>query len=215
MPSVCPSAFLRWLFLPPAYPYNPTLFFPFRSVAGRSFPFSKALLYGAVGYKVFPINTLATKQEEDLSGNGATARPFSRHKAPYLLCLYKRKWFAPLSSEKRNRTCNIYHHSDMFACWYVDISSCFPTAVGLAIRNNRHEYRRFLFSPVYNPFQQCPEDFRRSERFDTESEGGYRFKIVNLRLVSVQYADNALYFIKKYPAERKVFFGERCTCCHS
>ena len=159
MPSVCPSAFLRWLFLPPAYPYNPTLFFPFRSVAGRSFPFSKALLYGAVGYKVFPINTLATKQEEDLSGNGAAARPFSRH--------------------------------------------------------NRHEYRRFLFSPVYNPFQQCPEDFRRSERFDTESEGGYRFKIVNLRLVSVQYADNALYFIKKYPAERKVFFGERCTCCHS
>lgn len=119
MPSVCPSAFLRWLFLPPAYPYNPTLFFPFRSVAGRSFPFSKALLYGAVGYKVFPINTLATKQEEDLSGNGATARPFSRHKAPYLLCLYKRKWFAPLSSEKRNRTCNIYHHSDRFACWYV------------------------------------------------------------------------------------------------
>ena len=72
-------------------PVTPTLFFPFRSVAGRSFPFSKALLYGAVGYKVFPINTLATKQEEDLSGNGATARPFSRHKAPYLLCLYKRK----------------------------------------------------------------------------------------------------------------------------
>ena len=97
----------------------------------------------------------------------------------------------------------------MLICWYADISSCFPTAVGLAIRNNRHEYRRFLFSPVYNPFQQCPEDFRRSERFDTESEGGYRFKIVNLRLVSVQYADNALYFIKKYPAERKVFFGER------
>ena len=59
---------------------TPPLFFPFRSVGG-----------GAVGYKVFPINTLATKQEEDLSGNGATARPFSRHKAPYLLCLYKRK----------------------------------------------------------------------------------------------------------------------------
>ena len=124
MPSVCPSAFLRWLFLPPAYPYNPTLFFPFRSVAGRSFPFSKALLYGAVGYKVFPINTLATKQEEDLSGNGATARPFSRHKAPYLLCLYKRKWFAPLSSEKRNRTCNIYHHSDRFACLHVGMLIC-------------------------------------------------------------------------------------------
>ena len=38
---------------------NPTLFFPFRSVGG-----------GAVGYKVFPINTLAAKREEDLSGNG-------------------------------------------------------------------------------------------------------------------------------------------------
>ncbi len=24
-----------------------------------------------------------------------------------------------------------------------------------------------------------------------------------------------LFYIKKYPAERKVFFGERCTCCHS
>lgn len=102
---------------------------------------------------------------------------------------------APLSSEKRNRTCNIYHHSDMFACWYVDISSCFPTAVGLAVRNNRHEYLRFLFSPVYNPFQQHFADFRRPERFNTESEGGYRFEVVNLRAVFVRYADNALYVI--------------------
>ena len=55
-------------------PVTPTLFFPFgRWVAGRSFPFSKALLHGAVGYKVFPINTLAAKREEDLSGNGAAA----------------------------------------------------------------------------------------------------------------------------------------------
>ena len=83
----------------------------------------------------------------------------------------------------------------MFACWYVDISSCFPTAVGLAVRNNRHEYRRFLFSPVYNPFQQHFADFRRPERLDTESEGGYRFEVVNLRAVSVRYADNALYVI--------------------
>ena len=52
----------------------PPYFFPFgRWVAGRSFPFSKALLHGAVGYKVFPINTLAAKREEDLSGNGAAA----------------------------------------------------------------------------------------------------------------------------------------------
>ena len=71
----------------------------------------------------------------------------------------------------------------MFACWYVDISSCFPTAVGLAVRNNRHEYLRFLFSPVYNPFQQHFADFRRPERFNTESEGGYRFEVVNLRAV--------------------------------
>ncbi|WP_216598125.1 hypothetical protein, partial [Bacteroides uniformis] len=41
---------------------TPPLFFPFRSVGG-----------GAVGYKVFPINTLAAKREEDLSGNGAAA----------------------------------------------------------------------------------------------------------------------------------------------
>ena len=53
---------------------TPPYFFPFgRWVAGRSFSFSKALLHGAVGYKVFPINTLAAKREEDLSGNGAAA----------------------------------------------------------------------------------------------------------------------------------------------
>ena len=53
---------------------TPPYFFPFgRWVAGRSFPFSKALLHGEVGYKVFPINTLAAKREEDLSGNGAAA----------------------------------------------------------------------------------------------------------------------------------------------
>ena len=51
----------------------------------------ETLLHGAVGYKVFPINTLAAKREEDLSGNGAAARPFSRRKAPCLLCLCKRK----------------------------------------------------------------------------------------------------------------------------
>ena len=80
----CPCRLLTHI--PPPY------FFPFgRWVAGRSFPFSKALLHGAVGYKVFPINTLAAKREEDLSGNGAAARPFSRHKAPCLLCLCKRK----------------------------------------------------------------------------------------------------------------------------
>ena len=45
----------------------------FRGIAEQSFPFSKALLHGAVGYKVFPINTLAAKREEDLSGNGAAA----------------------------------------------------------------------------------------------------------------------------------------------
>ena len=80
----CPCRLLTHI--PPPY------FFPFgRWVAGRSFPFSKALLHGAVGYKVFPINTLAAKREEDLSGNGAAARPFSRHKAPCLLCLCKRE----------------------------------------------------------------------------------------------------------------------------
>ena len=86
-------------------------------------------------------------------------------------------------------------HAGTFACCYVGISSRFPTAVGLAVRNNRHEHRRFFFSHVHNPFQQCLADFRRPERFDTESEGGYRFEVVNLRAVSVRYADNALYVI--------------------
>ena len=54
---------------------NPTflIIFSLRWVAGRSFPFSKALLYGAVGCKVSPINTLAAQREEDLSGNGVAA----------------------------------------------------------------------------------------------------------------------------------------------
>ena len=83
---------VRLSFLYPLHPNFPYYFSPFgRRVAGRSFPFSKALLHGAVGYKVFPINTLAAKREEDLSGNGAAARPFSRHKAPCLLCLCKRE----------------------------------------------------------------------------------------------------------------------------
>ena len=58
---------------------------------GGRFRFQRLLLHGAAGYKVFPINTLAAKREEDLSGNGAAARPFSRHKAPCLLCLCKRE----------------------------------------------------------------------------------------------------------------------------
>ena len=58
---------------------------------GGRFRFQRLLLHGAVGYKVFPINTLAAKREEDLSGNGAAARPFSRHEAPCLLCLCKRE----------------------------------------------------------------------------------------------------------------------------
>ena len=58
---------------------------------GGRFRFQRLLLHGAAGYKVFPINTLAAKREEDLSGNGAAARPFSRHEAPCLLCLCKRE----------------------------------------------------------------------------------------------------------------------------
>lgn len=75
MPSVClpfgggcPCRLLTRI-TPPYY------FSPFGRwwAAGWSFPFSKAHLHGAVGYKVFPINTLAAKREEDLSGNGAAA----------------------------------------------------------------------------------------------------------------------------------------------
>ncbi len=59
---------------------NPTLFFPFgRWVAGRSFPFSKALLHGAVGCKVQGKNTTRrmrveivplTAQPPDLEADG-------------------------------------------------------------------------------------------------------------------------------------------------
>ena len=71
--AVCLPVCLSAMAVPAAcLPVTPPYFFPFgRWVAGRSFPFSKALLHGAVGYKVFPINTLAAKREEDLSGNGA------------------------------------------------------------------------------------------------------------------------------------------------
>ena len=31
------------------------------------------------------------------------------------------------------------------------LKKMYVPVVGLAVRNNRHEYRRFLFSPVYNP----------------------------------------------------------------
>ena len=73
--AVCLPVCLSAMAVPAAcLPVTPPYFFPFgRWVAGRSFPFSKALLHGAVGYKVFPINTLAAKREEDLLGNGAAA----------------------------------------------------------------------------------------------------------------------------------------------
>ena len=40
---------------------------------GGRFRFQRLLLHRAVGCKVFPINTLAAKREEDLSGNGIAA----------------------------------------------------------------------------------------------------------------------------------------------
>ena len=70
---------------------TPPNFFPFGRWMWAVVSVFKGSFAWGVGYKVFPINTLAAKREEDLSGNGAAARPFSRHKAPYLLCLYKRK----------------------------------------------------------------------------------------------------------------------------
>ena len=53
---------------------TPPLFFSFRSVGGGAVVsvFKGSFAWG-VGYKVFPINTLAAKREEDLSGNGAAA----------------------------------------------------------------------------------------------------------------------------------------------
>ena len=94
-PAACrPSAFRRWLSLPPAYPYNPTLlFFPFGRwwVAGRSFPFSKAFparggRMQGLGEEYYPKH-----EDGDCSPNGVAARPCSRRKAPCLLCLCKRE----------------------------------------------------------------------------------------------------------------------------
>jgi len=55
-------------------PRNPHLIFSLRSVGGGAVvSVFKGSFARAVGYKVFPINTLAAKREEDLSGNGAAA----------------------------------------------------------------------------------------------------------------------------------------------
>ena len=55
---------------------TPPYFFPFgRWVAGRSFPFSKALLHGAVGYKVFPINLPLASLRAYLSGKPCIRPP--------------------------------------------------------------------------------------------------------------------------------------------
>lgn len=79
-------------------------------------------------------------------------------------------------------------------CLLVDMSSCLPTAVGLAVHEQRNENGRFLFSPVHYPIQQGLTYLFRSVCADTESEGGYRFKVVNLHAVFVRYADSLSYF---------------------
>ena len=61
-----------------------------------------------------------------------------------------------------------------------------PSAARLGVGNDRHDNRCFLFSPVRYLLQQHFADFRRPERFDTESEGGYRFEVVNLYAASVR-----------------------------
>ena len=65
-----------------------------------------------------------------------------------------------------------------------------PSAALSAIRNNRHEYCCFLFSQVQS-FKNGSAHFRSPERFDAESEGGYRFEVVNLHAASVRQADKA------------------------
>ena len=40
-----------------------------------------------------------------------------------------------------------------------------PSAARLGVGNDRHDNRRFLFSPVRYPFQQHFADFRRPEQF--------------------------------------------------
>ena len=55
-----------------------------------------------------------------------------------------------------------------------------PSAARLGVGNDRYDNRRFLFSLVRYSLQQHFADFRRPERFDTESEDGYRFEVVNL-----------------------------------
>lgn len=87
-----PSAFLRWLSLPSAYPYNPTLFFPFRSVGGGAVVsvfkgfFARGGRMQGLGEEYYPKH-----EGGDCSPNGVAARPCSRRKAPCLLRLCKRE----------------------------------------------------------------------------------------------------------------------------
>lgn len=75
----------------------------------------------------------------------------------------------------------------------VDISSCLPTAVGFALREQWNENGRFLFPPVCYPFQQGLAYPFRSVCADAESEGGYRFEVVNLNTAFVRYTDSPSY----------------------
>ena len=50
---------------------------------------------------------------------------------------------APLSSEKRNRPCNIYHHSDRFACWYAGTFACWYVDMLVC----HHAFQRLLGLP--------------------------------------------------------------------
>ena len=61
-----------------------------------------------------------------------------------------------------------------------------PSAARFGVGNDRHDNRRFFFLPVRYPLQQHFADFRRPERFDAESEGSYRFEVVNLYAASVR-----------------------------
>ncbi len=81
----------------------------------------------------------------------------------------------------------------MMIWWLVDRSSRLPTAVGFPVREQRNENGRFLFSPMRYPIQQGLAYLFRSGCVDAESEGGYRFKAVNLHAAFVRYADSPSY----------------------
>lgn len=75
------------------------------------------------------------------------------------------------------------------------MSSRLPMTADFAVREQRNENGRFLFSPVRNLLQQGLAYPFRSVCTNSESEGGYRFEVVNLYAAIIGYAYGTLYLV--------------------